>query len=59
MSVKTLKKILRGIRIPDETPVFVISDYNLCSRWDIKINEEEDENGKYQEVIINVLNHAD
>jgi hypothetical protein len=57
MSVKTLKKILRGI--PDETPVFVISDYNLCSRWDVKINEEEDENGKYKEVIINVLNHED
>ena len=57
MSVKTLKKILRGI--PDDTPVFVISDYNLCSRWDVKINEEEDENGKYKEVIINVLNHAD
>jgi hypothetical protein len=57
MSVKTLKKILRGI--PDDTPVFVISDYNLCSRWDVKINEEEDENGKYKEVIINVLNHED
>lgn len=57
MSVKTLKKILRGI--PDDTPVFVISDYNLCSRWDVKINEEEDENGKYREVIINVLNNAD
>lgn len=57
MSVKTLKKILRGI--PDDTPVFVISDYNLCSRWDLKINEEEDENGKYKEVIINVLNYAD
>lgn len=57
MSVKTLKKILRGI--PDDTPVFVISDYNLCSRWDVKVNEEEDEDGKYREVIINVLNHAD
>jgi hypothetical protein len=57
MSVKTLKKLLRGI--PDDTPVFVISDYNLCSRWDVKINKEEDEDGKYTEVIINVLNHAD
>ena len=57
MSVKTLKKILRGI--PDDTPVFVISDYNLCSRWDVKINEGEDEKGKYREVIIHVLNNAD
>ena len=57
MSVKTLKKILRGI--PDDTPVFVISDYNLCSRWDVKINKEEEGDGKYTEVIINVLNHAD
>jgi hypothetical protein len=57
MTVKTLKKILRGI--PDETPVFVISDYNLCSRWDIKLHEEENEDGKYIEVIINVFNNAD
>ena len=57
MTVKELKQVLRGI--PDETPVLAMSDYNLCSRWDVQLHEEEDDDGKYSEVIISIKNHLD
>jgi len=57
MTVRELKKILHNI--PDETPVLAMSDDNLCSRWGVQLHEEECEDGKYSEVIINVKNHLD
>jgi hypothetical protein len=55
MTVKELKKALRGI--PDETPVIGLCDGNdeYVGISSARLNEEED--GKYSQVVINVMNH--
>jgi hypothetical protein len=59
MTVKDLKAALRGI--PDETPVIGLYDGNgeYVGISSARFNEEEDEDGKYSQVVINVMNHLD
>jgi hypothetical protein len=59
MTVKELKKALRGI--PDETPVIGLYDGNgeYVGISSARFSEEEDEDGKYTKVVINVMNHLD
>jgi hypothetical protein len=58
MTVKELKASLRGI--PDNTPVIGLHDGNgYVDISSVRLNEEENEDGKYSEVIINVMNQLD
>lgn len=59
MTVKELKKALSGI--PDETPVIGLYDGNgeYVGISSARLHEEEDEDGKYTNLVINVRNHLD
>jgi hypothetical protein len=59
MTVKELKDVLCGI--PDETPVIGLYDGNgeYVGISSARFHEEEDEDGKYTQVVINVMNHLD
>ena len=58
MTVKELKQALRGI--PDETPVIGLHDGSgYVGISSVRLNEEENEDGKYNEVVIHVMNHLD